>query len=65
MLTFSLSLAQQMIIELHIYFCPGSLKEDINMVGSGQHEMIYQESNMLISLNDKCDLETWRENICL
>lgn len=54
-----------MMIELHVYSCPGSLKEDVNVVGGGQHGRIYQESDILISLNDKYDLETHGWNVCL
>ena len=57
-----ISLAEQMVIELHAYSCPGRLKEDMNIVGSGQHRGIYQESTMLVSLSDKYDLETCRGN---
>ena len=65
MFTFTLSLAQQIIIELHVHSCPGNLKEGVNVAGGGQYERIYQESNMLISLSEKYELETCRGNICL
>lgn len=40
MFTFTLSLAQQIIIELPVHSFPGNLKEDVNVVGGGQHDRI-------------------------